>query len=147
MSRTGERRCSNSINRGWFHYLGRIKKSVRDNNSYKNKNVSPNILGRPLIYPARPGKVYVWETLMFIFVIFCFSLNYLSYVFIFFIVFLLGTLEIMWLKESRTQGTIDIMQKLLLSTWTGNMKTHTRAARLEQINSLCISPTVGSVLG
>ncbi len=26
------------------------KKSVRDNNSNKNKNVSPNILGRPLIY-------------------------------------------------------------------------------------------------
>ncbi len=74
---------------------------------------------------SHPGKVYVWETLMFIFVIFCFSLNYLSYVFIFFIVFLLDTLEIMWLKESRTQGTIDIMQKLLLSTWTGNMKTDT----------------------
>ncbi len=49
----------------------------------------------------------------------------LSYVFIFFIVLLLGTLEIMWLKESRTQGTIGIMQKLLLSTWTGNVQTHT----------------------
>ncbi len=39
-----------------FHYLGQIKKSVRDNNSNKNKNVSPNILGRPLIYLGGPPR-------------------------------------------------------------------------------------------
>ncbi len=44
------------IDRGWFHYLGRIKKSVRDNNSNKNKNVSPNILGRLLIYLGGPPR-------------------------------------------------------------------------------------------
>ncbi len=43
------------IDRGWFHYLERIKKKVQVyyNNSNKTKNVSA----------ARPGKVYVWETL------------------------------------------------------------------------------------
>ncbi len=32
------------------------KKVVRDNNSNKNKNVSPNILGRPLIYLGGPPR-------------------------------------------------------------------------------------------
>ncbi len=43
------------VNRSWMVSLSRAdKKNVRDNYSNKNKNVSLNILGRPLIYLGSP---------------------------------------------------------------------------------------------
>ncbi len=46
-----------AVNRSRMVSLSRVdKKSVRDNNSNKNKNVSPNILGRPLIYLGGPPR-------------------------------------------------------------------------------------------
>ncbi len=46
------------VNRSQMVSLSRAdeKKVVRDNNSNKNKNVSPNILGRPLIYLGGPPR-------------------------------------------------------------------------------------------